>query len=336
MGHESPTNIRDICIKIMPLTAWVAANANDPGVLADYLQISHLPSIMKCGCQIVLPLDSQPDPSLIEEAKAVIRGGLGKAELEFIASVTAPLFWILRRSDGTEQVKSGSVFFLDAGKGVFAVTASHVVEECLNDTRAPTFVQCMIGGHGRTAYFHLGDRIIDAHHDIDIATLRVSRNEVELTGHTVLTGYQKAWPPRLPEVDRGVTYCGFPGIGRRWLARREISFGCVAMGGIATSSHETTISIQVERENLLQVFGDEQMSENFDFGGMSGGPLIAIVQTPTLRSWMPAGVVFQGPNPSNDPGESIPGLEIFRARPMHFVRADGTLDIARWEQSNPR
>jgi hypothetical protein len=51
----------------------------------------------------------------------------------------------------------------------------------------------------------------------------------------------------------------------------------------------------------MRVLGNEDMPENFDFGGMSGGPVVAIVQTPILRSWIPAGVIFQGPNPSDDP-----------------------------------
>jgi hypothetical protein len=149
------------------------------------------------------------------------------------------------------MVKNGSLFFLDAGKGAFAVTASHVVTECLNDTKSPMFVQCMIGGHGKVAHaFNLGDRIIDAHRDIDIATLRFRPAEVEALGRTVLTGVQKMWPPRLAEVDGGVTYCGFPGNGRRWLAPRQISFGCVPMAGIATSTRETSISIQIEREKM--------------------------------------------------------------------------------------
>ena len=181
----------------------------------------------------------------------------------------------------------------------------------------------------------MGDHIIDAHRAIDIATLRFSPVEVEAIGLTVITGFQRTWPPRLAEVDGGVTYCGFPGKGTRWLAQREISFGCVPMAGIATTTHETSISIQIEREKMMRVLGDEDMSENFDFGGMSGGPVLAIVETGTIRSWKPAGVIIQGPNPSGDPAESIQGLEIIRARPVHFINADGTLDIARWDNCNP-
>jgi hypothetical protein len=111
--------------------------------------------------------------------------------------------------------------------------------------------------------------------------------------------------PRLAEADGGVTYCGFPGNGRRWLAPRQISFGCAPMAGIATNAPETSISIQLERYKMMRVLRDEEMAENFDFGGMSGGPVLAIVQTETLRLWKPAGVIVQGPNPTGDPAQSI-------------------------------
>jgi len=76
------------------------------------------------------------------------------------------------------------------------------------------------------------------------------------------------------------------------------------------------------------------MPENYDLGGMSGGPLIAIIQTPTLRLWKPAGVIIQGPNTSGNPSESISGFEVIKARPLHFVLPDGYLDVSRWEMNN--
>ena len=156
--------------------------------------------------------------------------GLVKAEIEFAASVTAPLFWVLRDCSG-ESVKSGSVFFLDTGTAIFAVTACHVVEQCFADSKLPTFVQTMIGGRtGVPIYLHLGDRIIDAHHDLDIATFRVTPEELKLAGHTPLTGFQKSWPPRFPEVNGGITCCGFPGHSRRVQSFHEISFGIFRCG----------------------------------------------------------------------------------------------------------
>lgn len=281
----------------------------------------------------MIPLDSLPDPSLEGEAIALMSGGLGKAEVELAASFTAPLFWLLRGKHG-ETIKNGSVFFLDAGEGVFAVTASHVLEECLADSRSRSFVQCMIGGNGDTLPIHIGDRIIDANHDLDIATFRVTEEEVRATGHTVLTGFQKTWPPPLPQKDKGVVYCGYPGKCREVLAPREISFGCFGSGAIATSVNENSISVQIEREHLIPVLGEGMVPENYDFGGISGGPLIAIVQTATIRSWRPAGIIIRGPNTSEDIEEAISGFELITARPIHFILPNGELDNARWEMNN--
>ena len=227
--------------------------------------------------------DAEPNDAQKQEAIALIRAGLGEAEIRIAASYTTPFFWTLRKSNGDEMMKGGSAFFIDTGECVFAITASHVVEECLEDTKSRTFIQCMLGtGRGMPSVpFHLGDRLIDAHRGIDIATFWMKPEEIRQTGREVLQGYyHPRWPPPLPQKDRGVTYCGFPARGRRWLAPREISFGRAALGGIATNSHELSLSILIEREHLFQVLGDEAMPENYDFGGISGGPVIAIVQTP--------------------------------------------------------
>ena len=265
---------------------------------------------------------------------AVAEEALGKAEIEFAASVTAPLFWVLRDGAG-ERIRSGSAFFLDTGESLFAVTACHVVEECLADSRSPSFVQAMIGGRtGQPICLHLGDRIIAAHHDIDIATFRVTREELRLAGHTVLSGFQKKWPPRLAEVDGGLTYCGFPGRARRVRSFREVVFGIFSAASYLSSANDSSLSALIERDRVVQVHGDGNLSEDYDFGGISGGPFIAIVQTATLRSWIPAGVIIQGPNVCDDASQCIQGFELIKARPIQYILADGQLDISRWEMCN--
>ncbi len=79
----------------------------------------------------------------------------------------------------------------------------------------------------------------------------------------------------------------------------------------------------------MPVFGQGLPPENFDFRGMSGGPMLTVVQN-TLRSWMLAGVIVQGPNTDLREGESIPGLEIIRARRAQFIKPSGQLDKERW------
>jgi hypothetical protein len=43
-----------------------------------------------------------------------------------------------------------------------------------------------------------------------------------------------------------------------------------------------------------------------------------------------AGVVYSGPNTSEDPNKAIPGFELFRARPAIYIRSDGFLDNDLW------
>jgi hypothetical protein len=87
---------------------------------------------------------------------------------------------------------------------------------------------------------------------------------------------------------------------------------------------------------MYRCLGDGELAENYDFGGISGGPLIALAERRGIRGWMAAGIIIGGPNPGDDPSQdSIAGLEIFRARPIHFLKEDGTLDIGRWHSNYP-
>lgn len=164
----------------------------------------------------------------------------------------------------------------------------------------------------------------------DIATFWFEEREVEYLRKHPLRGFNKNWPPLLPEVYSPISFAGFPGSGRRWTASREMSFGLVALHGLVTSVHDKCISILIEREALISLIGGS-MPDNFDFGGVSGGPAIGIYQSYTMRGWFPVGVVIEGPNPGNKPEQmSIEGLELIRLRPIHFVDREGYLDLSRW------
>ena len=277
----------------------------------------------------VLKATANPELLTDEEKAEAIRltlAGLGKAELELASSYTSPLIWTVDDGNGLKRVKGGTVFFLDTGEAIFAVTAAHVVLEFFEDLKIPN-VHAAVAAHGKSPMrIPLGDRIIDASAEIDIATFQVFPNELQYFKKNPLRGHLREWPPKLAEVNGPATYCGFPGVGRRPVAG-GVSFGAVPMGGIVTSSHETMISIQIEREHLVRLLGDDAMPENFNFGGMSGGPLIAIVQAEIMRTWRPAGVIISGSNPGDAPDQDfIPGFEVIHARPIHFIKSDGTLD----------
>ncbi|WP_137391935.1 hypothetical protein [Rhodoligotrophos defluvii] len=269
-----------------------------------------------------------PEITSDSEARALMAGGLGKAELEFATSVTAPLYWVIRQEDGNYVVRNGSAFFLDAGAGPFAVTAHHVIEGWRRDHECGNVVAFQLGDQpldlaGRNA-------VIGAHAGLDVATFRFSAEDVASIGKIVLTGYQSEWPPNPPLIDRGVYYAGFPGTETIWLSQDEISFGAAPGGGVASSVSETDVSSLISREHLIGVLGGGVPPENYDFGGMSGGPMLMVIEHRGLRSWSLAGVIYEGPNPSPDERQAILGLEIIRARRAHFILPDGTFDVRRW------
>jgi hypothetical protein len=270
-----------------------------------------------------------------KEARAIVSAGLGRAELELATSFTAPLYWIIRKADGKYRVRDGSAFFLDAGAGPFAVTANHVIDGWWQDR-----------AHGNVVALQLGldlqldlegeHAIIAAHQGLDVATFRITANEIKRIGKQILTGCQKSWPPGPPKQGRGIYYSGFPARETFWLSPRAISFGAAPGGGVASSVSETDISIIIERQSLIAVMGSGSRPENYDFGGISGGPVLTVVETNTTRSWALAGVIYEGPNPSPDEAQAIAGLEIIRARRAHFLLPDGQLDIRRWGHIAPR
>ncbi|MGH8251703.1 MAG: hypothetical protein ACREVI_13590 [Steroidobacteraceae bacterium] len=255
---------------------------------------------------------------------------LGKAEGEFVASLTAQLWWVIREDDRKYRARNGSAFFLDAGEGLFAVTANHVLEEWRSDRRTKEVVALQLGDipfepDGR-------HRVIATHGEIDIATFRITAAEVRVIGKSVLTGSQSQWPPRPPQQHRGVYYAGLPGIEKQWLSQDEISFGIVPGGGVTSSVSDLDVSSLIEREHIIPVLGGGLPPENFDFRGISGGPMLSVIEyRGLLRSWALAGVIYEGPSTSPDPDLSIAGLEIIRARRAYFIRADGTLDAERWD-----
>lgn len=271
-----------------------------------------------------------PDPSPTDTA-AELKNVMDtlKAEAVFVASLTVPLFWVIRDENGRIKPRNGSAFFLDAGNGPFAVTANHVIEGWRRDRSERKASPLHMGSE-----YHLDldkrNAIIAAHEGIDIATFRVSESEIHRTGKTIYKGYQATWPPRPPEEGKGVYYAGFPGVGTIPTAPDEFSFGVATGGGIATSVSERDVSNLIEREHIVGTLGDGVPPEDYDFRGMSGGPMLAVFNYKGVRVSALAGVIYEGPNPSPDPEQAIAGLEIIRARRAHFILPDGSLDIARW------
>jgi hypothetical protein len=99
-------------------------------------------------------------------------------------------------------LQQGSMFFLDCGRGPFAVTAGHVYEQFLEDSQ-----QRRIGGvQVANINFNPAERLIAWGKDLglDIATFRITSAEIAAAGKKIVRGTDGPWP--LPPNEGGVVY----------------------------------------------------------------------------------------------------------------------------------
>jgi hypothetical protein len=215
------------------------------------------------------------------------------------------------------------------------VTAAHVIEGPRSwrkhwEQHGPTPLR-LGGRRGTSAPFDWDARAVDIDLEIDIATFAISPKEIAAINRSVYSGYQPDWPPPPPEKSKGIYYCGFPGHGTRQISREAVQFGAVVGSGVASGVNEADVSSLIERGYLEPALGEGIPPENYDFGGISGGPMVYVVEKKSgIRLNALAGVIYSGPNTSTDPNEAIPGFELIRARRARFIRSDGFLDRDLW------
>src|SRR5271154_292366 len=98
----------------------------------------------------------------------------GQEMFQTIVRSTAVLYW---HADGGPVLHNGSMFFLDTKKALFGVTARHVYEGYLR-AREQGPMTCQIGN----LVFDPTERLIDLGRDVDIATFRVTEQEIAELG----------------------------------------------------------------------------------------------------------------------------------------------------------
>ena len=233
-----------------------------------------------------------PGDVIKEKAIELYHGPFGKVMRELAASYVAPVFWQERNKEGGSRLRNSTMFFLDAGEGPFAVTARHVCQEYRVAKKDFPGTPCQLGN----LPFDLEDRLISLIESDgdgpDIATFRIEPEEVDRLGKTVLTGSRKVWPPPPPQQGQGMFFAGFPGQARVRTATDEINFGIFHGGLTATSVSDRTISGQIDPDYLVETLWGNSAPADYDIGGISGAPLLALVNDDGAWSWRLAGVVY--------------------------------------------
>ena len=231
----------------------------------------------------------------------------GVAVLDAIKRGTCSIFW----GDNQGNVfNNGSMFFLDTGVTLLAVTARHVYESYLErrrDIPGPELV-CQIDG----MHFDPVSRLIAAGTDIDITTFHITAEELRC-----LRRITTRWPPVIPEVGNGVLVCGLPGETRLTPRPGLLDIGYSTALMRVDSVTDRTISMMMQpNEEMIDILGIGLPPPSRDIGGMSGGPVAAVVtSTSGIFSWAISGVIYEGHQ----------SFDIIQAMRADLIRPDGSL-----------
>jgi hypothetical protein len=210
----------------------------------------------------------------------------------------------------------GSMFFLDCGRGPFAVTAGHVYEGFAEHLRKYRVRSCQIGNVG----FNPEERLIawGKYQGLDIATFRVTSEEIAATGKRVVRGADGAWP-QPPQPGEAVFFGGFPGAERDSIGPDEMVFGLHSAMPRLTSLTDHQLCCQFDRSSWIDVRGLGLPPVGYDLGGVSGGPMLKPIFVDGAWSWRLAGVISEA--------TSTEGFERVTAVRAHFILPSGKLSL---------
>lgn len=223
------------------------------------------------------------------------------------------LYWNRRTLLGTIASNNGSVFFIDNGEDVFAVTAAHVIDGYLEEKSKSRGIACFLGG----IPFDPAERLIAKGDSktVDIATFRISRDEIAQLQKQAIDA--RVWPPPEPTPGQATFITGYPGARRFWVNWRELSFGVFSWSGPINSVSDRQVVCSFQREFWVPSDDDAPSPSLTRAGGLSGCPLLIPMERDGAWYLLLGGVVSYGVFD-----------EVLYATKAKFLRSDGTISGA--------
>lgn len=221
-----------------------------------------------------------------------------------MSQYVVPFFYGKAEANKPIHAKNGSAFFEDTGKEVFGITADHVIEKCIECSNEANYTIGLfpVNYSAKPAELleikNIGDRIISRSKKRDIATFKVTSDELTKLGVFVVS----RWPPDTPETGKGIGFCGFPSDTKNIVTisrtkQLDIVFSIMVFPvmAFATSINEYQITYTFDWKEAVATQGFKLPPADLNLGGMSGGPALAkLITKGGIEIWGPAGVISQG------------------------------------------
>ena len=220
-----------------------------------------------------------PDP----EKSKLMKGDCGRELLKIVERSTAAFFW--GNVQSRVMPSSGSAFFVKTSAALFGVTAKHVYEAFEERANHDRSMVCQLND----VAVDLRPRLISKGCDCDVATFEILPSELSRVDRLTIP-----WPPYIPPVNKSVLIAGFPGLGKRFSQSGILTFGlCHACTSISSVSDRDISMVREPDDEVADVVGKGLPPRGFDMGGMSGGPVIALLENVGIVSWALAGVIYE-------------------------------------------
>lgn len=229
---------------------------------------------------------------------------------ETFLTSTAAFYWYPLNDESF--IKQGTIFFVNTGKRLIAITNHHVYDAYIKDISNNQSIICQIGT-SKYSGFKPKERLIDSYKYLDIATFDIVLKDLEELKKQPINGSQSKWPPTPPKRNQGIFSIGFPGQERLVDTKKGvIEWGYIYLLGIAETVNEQKISVQLKPEYRDKI---STMPYHYNMQGISGSPLIVLEMQPVF-SYRLGGIIY----------ESNSDLGLIFASPINCINVDGSIN----------
>jgi hypothetical protein len=213
----------------------------------------------------------------------------------------------------------GSCFVLRFDVGLIGVTAAHVLEALEDAVRRNADVVCLL----RTVHVDPVKRLIDRDESLDIATFRITEDEL-VESKSVAIDCRSHWPPPTPDRGAALSFGGFPQL----LAKPSTYFrtefrAYVSQTRVEDITNRDIISTYEPGRDFRIRAAPELTDLGSSLSGCSGGPVLMHFERSGLHRWLPVGLIVRGPRAQDFVEREY---DIFQFRRIHLVKADGSIE----------
>lgn len=206
-------------------------------------------------------------------AKELLAGDLGDVYRNTLRHCCVPIYWSRKESGKLNLLHNGSLTLVETSERLIGITAAHVIRQIEMDKQYGEVVLQFFN----EVIEDISSLIIDISDKYDLATISLEQETLDSLGKGVAP--LKMWPPTPPSEGKGLLIAGYPGVERLLTGDKEVNFGLFTAIVVSRVVNDTQISWLLEQEYQIPNTPVSPPPPEYNLGGISGGPMIAIFET---------------------------------------------------------